>query len=379
MSADEIQTGSAKAERAKAILLKEFFTSSGRVPELEGNLFYKEQGEKKTWKKAYFMLRSSGIYYSTKGKTRESHNLVCFVNFDGHNLYMGIDFKKQFKAPNNFCFALKPDKVSTSVIKELRCLCGEDQETMLSWTAGIRLAKFGLQLRDNYMAIQRKHNKLKEQQQAEEAASRRPLGRRASAPALSPTSPHQTQPTFFASATTDPLPPRHSTSVLPHPSGLSSVSSLRHERTIPEADENTNPPPLPPVNSESPGRKSPFNKPRFKKADGPHVSQSWFFGALGREEAVEILLKNGNMNGLFLVRESSNCPGAFVLTMAHDGRARHFQIQQRSVDPLKYSIDDGPIFPDVVQVIKHYSSDPDRLPCRLTKSCSRPTYRKIGD
>jgi hypothetical protein len=27
------------------------------------------------------------------------------------------------------------------------------------------------------------------------------------------------------------------------------------------------------------------------------VSQSWFFGALGREEAVEILLKNGNMNG----------------------------------------------------------------------------------
>jgi hypothetical protein len=70
MSADEIQTGSAKAERAKAILLKEFFTSSGRVPELEGNLFYKEQGEKKTWKKAYFMLRSSGIYYSTKGKTR---------------------------------------------------------------------------------------------------------------------------------------------------------------------------------------------------------------------------------------------------------------------------------------------------------------------
>ena len=60
-------------------------------------------------------------------------------------------------------------------MKELRCLCGEDQETMLSWTAGIRLAKFGLQLRDNYVAIQRKHNKLKEQQQQAEEASKRPV------------------------------------------------------------------------------------------------------------------------------------------------------------------------------------------------------------
>ena len=76
------------------------------------------------------------------------------------------------------------------------------------------------------------------------------------------------------------------------------------------------------------------------------MSEPWFFGALGRDESVEILLKNGNLNGcdklvistshvihwfcarLFLVRESTNCPGAFVLTMTFDGRARHFQIQQ---------------------------------------------------
>ncbi len=29
-------------------------------------------------------------------------------------------------------------------------LCCDDEPTAISWTAGIRLAKYGLQLRDNY-------------------------------------------------------------------------------------------------------------------------------------------------------------------------------------------------------------------------------------
>jgi len=29
-------------------------------------------------------------------------------------------------------------------------LCSEEESTALSWTAGIRLAKYGLQLRDNF-------------------------------------------------------------------------------------------------------------------------------------------------------------------------------------------------------------------------------------
>ena len=34
--------------------------------------------------------------------------------------------------------------------KDIKVLCTDDEATALSWTAGIRLAKYGLQLRDNF-------------------------------------------------------------------------------------------------------------------------------------------------------------------------------------------------------------------------------------
>lgn len=39
------------------------------MPELEGALYLKEDG-KKSWKRRYFLLRASGIYYVPKGKTK---------------------------------------------------------------------------------------------------------------------------------------------------------------------------------------------------------------------------------------------------------------------------------------------------------------------
>lgn len=52
----------------------QMFLSSSTYPEIHGYLYAKEQG-KKSWKKLYFLLRRSGLYFSTKGtsKVREEN------------------------------------------------------------------------------------------------------------------------------------------------------------------------------------------------------------------------------------------------------------------------------------------------------------------
>lgn len=102
------------------------------VPDLEGILYLKEDG-KKSWKRRYFLLRASGIYYVPKGKTKVRRFVLCiknsqkyqqkfnwfhfmiqtscdlasFIQFDNVNVYYGMDYRNKHKAPTDFCFVLK--------------------------------------------------------------------------------------------------------------------------------------------------------------------------------------------------------------------------------------------------------------------------------
>ncbi|KTG39237.1 hypothetical protein cypCar_00038589 [Cyprinus carpio] len=105
-------------EKDKEQLLEENFCgASVIVPDLEGILYLKEDG-KKSWKQRYFLLRASGLYYSPKGKTKHSQ----------------IQKESQY----------------------IRYLCCDDEWTMTLWVTGIRIAKYGKQLYDNYKAAVRK-------------------------------------------------------------------------------------------------------------------------------------------------------------------------------------------------------------------------------
>ncbi|XP_076120610.1 ras-associated and pleckstrin homology domains-containing protein 1a isoform X2 [Alosa pseudoharengus] len=137
------------ADRNKEALLEECFGGSSiSVPEIEGVLWLKEDG-KKSWKKRYFLLRASGIYYVPKGKAKTSRDLVCFLQLEHVNVYYGLDYHSKYKAPTDYCLVLKHPQIQKKS-QYIKYLCCDDVRTLHQWVNGIRIAKYGKQLYVNY-------------------------------------------------------------------------------------------------------------------------------------------------------------------------------------------------------------------------------------
>ncbi|XP_054602508.1 ras-associated and pleckstrin homology domains-containing protein 1 [Nothobranchius furzeri] len=137
------------SERNKEALLEECFGgSSVSVPEMEGVLWLKEDS-KKSWKKRYFLLRASGIYYVPKSKGKASRDLVCFLQLDHVNVYLGQDYKDKYKAPTDHCMVLKYPQIQKKS-QYIKYLCCDDLRTLQQWINSIRIAKYGKQLYINF-------------------------------------------------------------------------------------------------------------------------------------------------------------------------------------------------------------------------------------
>ncbi|KAM4606286.1 amyloid beta A4 precursor protein-binding family B member 1-interacting protein [Polymixia lowei] len=142
-------------DRDKELLIEENFCGTSIiVPDLEGALYLKDDG-KKSWKQRLFLLRASGIYYVPKGKSKTSRDLVCFVQFDNVNVYYGKDFKSKYKAPTDFCFVLKHPQIQKES-QYIKYLCCDDAWAMNLWVTGIRIAKYGVAMYDNYKTATKK-------------------------------------------------------------------------------------------------------------------------------------------------------------------------------------------------------------------------------
>ncbi|XP_059771292.1 amyloid beta A4 precursor protein-binding family B member 1-interacting protein [Balaenoptera ricei] len=136
------------AKNKESLLEESFCGTSVIVPELEGALYLKEDG-KKSWKRRYFLLRASGIYYVPKGKTKTSRDLACFIQFENVNIYYGIQCKMKYKAPTDYCFVLKHPQIQKES-QYIKYLCCDDARMLNQWVTGIRIAKYGKTLYDNY-------------------------------------------------------------------------------------------------------------------------------------------------------------------------------------------------------------------------------------
>ncbi|XP_060704614.1 growth factor receptor-bound protein 10-like isoform X2 [Hemiscyllium ocellatum] len=129
------------------------FLNAQNCPEIQGFLHVKDKG-KKTWRRLYFFLRRSGLYYSTKGMSKEPRHLQYFADVNESNIYT-VTNRKMYNTPTDFGFCIKFHR-SDNGRSDLGVLCSDDEQSRTCWMTAFRLFKLGEQLCLNYQIMQQK-------------------------------------------------------------------------------------------------------------------------------------------------------------------------------------------------------------------------------
>ncbi|XP_050442986.1 growth factor receptor-bound protein 14-like isoform X2 [Adelges cooleyi] len=100
-----------------------------------------------------------------------------------------------------------------------------------------------------------------------------------------------------------------------------------------------------------------------------HLSQPWYHKNMSRDQAANILNKQGNKDGVFLIRESKSKCGSYVLTFKCGGKIVHTPIAAQ-MDPIYdvvcFTLDNGVTkFYDLLQLVEFYQLNAGSLPTRL--------------
>ncbi|XP_019778258.1 growth factor receptor-bound protein 14 isoform X4 [Orcinus orca] len=301
----------------------QMFLSSSTYPEIHGFLHAKEQG-KKSWKKIYFLLRRSGLYFSTKGTSKEPRHLQFFSEFGNSDIYVSLAGKKKHGAPTNYGFCFK----------------------------------YGMQLYQNYMhpyqgrsgcssqsispmfQVLEKHTALQETQKMQAKIQRS-------------ISENSLVAMDFSG---------QKSRVIENPTEALSVAveeglAWRKKGCLRLGTHGS-----PTASSQSCATNMAI-----------HRSQPWFHHKISREEAQRLIIQQGLVDGVFLVRDSQSNPKTFVLSMSHGQKIKHFQIIPVEDDgEMFHTLDDGHTrFTDLIQLVEFYQLNKGVLPCKLKHYCAR--------
>ncbi|XP_069814620.1 growth factor receptor-bound protein 10 [Dendropsophus ebraccatus] len=313
----------------KSELLQNFLNANS-CPEIQGSLYVKEVG-KKSWKKLFVCLRRSGLYCSTKGTSKEPRHLQGISDLEDSNIYSLISCKKLYNSPTDFGFCVKPNRVLTDV-KELRLLCAEDEQTRTCWMTAFRLLKYGMLLYQSYRIPQQKtvHTNF--------------------------SAPRSVSENCLVAMDFSGQTGR----VIENPLEAQSAA-VEEGHAWRKRSSRLN----------VLGNQSPLHPSTLSTVI--HRTQPWFHGRIPREESQTIIKQQGLVDGLFLLRDSQSNPKAFVLTLCHHQKIKHFQILPCEDDgQMFFSLDDGNTkFTDLIQLVEFYQLNKGVLPCKLKYHCIR--------
>ncbi|KAG8510385.1 Growth factor receptor-bound protein 14 [Galemys pyrenaicus] len=260
----------------------QMFLSSSTYPEIHGFLHAKEQG-KKSWKKIYFFLRRSGLYFSTKGTS-------------------------------------KPNKAGGP--RDLKMLCAEEEQSRTCWVTAIRLLKYGMQLYQNYM----------HPYQGRSGCSSQSIS------PMRSISENSLVAMDFSG---------QKSRVIENPTEALSVAveeglawRVQKKGCLRLATHGS-----PTASSQSSSTNMAI-----------HRSQPWFHHKISRDEAQRLIIQQGLVDGVFLVRDSQSNPKTFVLSLSHGQKIKHFQIIPVEDDgEMFHTLDEGHTrFTDLIQLVEFY-------------------------
>ncbi|XP_004707179.1 growth factor receptor-bound protein 7 isoform X2 [Echinops telfairi] len=306
------------------------FLKAGSFPEIQGFLQLRGTG-RKLWKRLFCFLRRSGLYYSTKGASRDPRHLQYVADVNESNVYVVTQGRKLYGMPTDFGFCIKPNKLRNGH-KGLRIFCSEDEQSRTCWLAAFRLFKYGMQLYKNYQQAQSRHL--------------RPscLG---SPPLRSVSDNTLVAMDFSGQAGRVIENPREALTV-----ALEEAQAWRkktnHRLSLP----------------------TPFSSSSLSAAI--HHTQPWFHGRISREDSQRLIGQQGLVDGLFLVRESQRNPQGFVLSLCHLQKVKHYLILPGEEEGrLYFSMDDGQTrFTDLLQLVEFHQLNRGILPCPLRHYCT---------
>ncbi|NXH64839.1 GRB7 protein, partial [Rhabdornis inornatus] len=306
------------------------FLNSGSCPEVQGFLQLREAG-RKVWKRFHFSLRRSGLYYSTKGTSKDPRHLHYFADLTESNIYYVTQGKKLYGTPTEFGFCIKPHKVRSGV-KGLKLLCSEDEQSRSCWMAAFRLFKYGMQLYRNY-------------QQAQARLSQPPW--------IGPTPLRSVSDNALVAMDFSGCTGR----VIENPS---EVLTAALEEAQAWRKKTTHRYSLPAACHSSP------------LSAAIHRTQPWFHGRISREDTQQLIGRQGLVDGVFLVRESQRNPKGFVLSLCHLQRIKHYLILPSEEEGrLYFTMDDGQTrFADLIQLVEFHQINRGILPCKLRHYCT---------